>query len=675
MDIANSVYIYGDIDLNNYAYLGIITATTDSNYVDIIDNGDPYPVGPTLNDMYVVTSTGTVGGQPYDKWDTITWNGATWDTNAFTEDIDLRIGRITSEVNSPPIFIGENVNCRYQELQDGIVISTKSAVTPFQDDWIRGASGDYLPLTGGEMSGNITMASTETVDGRDLSVDGSKLDGIEPLADVTDTANVTSAGALMDSEVTNLDQVKNFDSTDYAPAGYIPTKIQNGTAKVEVNADGTIDIEPTDASEIVNVSGIKMQGKSVATPNSITGVDGSKHLFIRANDSNHTGIQIFGSTDPDDGVFLYNTAENGDGSHDTTRIGAASPLLLIKDNDSSAYTCQLWMDNEGANNPWTDLSAGSAHIWMLHDDNRVSNSNEVSVYDSDALGDTTVNKRILEAKLDAHIPTKIENGTSSVETALNGDVSILPTTGSRIRVADDVVIAPVTDDGTKSILMTTGSAEVVAASSDSTLYLWDNMAFLGSSFTSRTGIMFGAAGVDLRITGSTMLIINETETILLSPDATDAFSIDNNGVYCNNTAAKYVANPSGSGGGMIINGTIFEDRLGSTVHSKSSTILDVTDTDDPTLFYTTDAITVTATQSLISGGTNVVYNIGHASTRTGTQLDVFTADITETSTAGASHTTGFNDATIPAGSWVWIDVVSVSGSVDQFHVTLEYTRD
>jgi hypothetical protein len=47
---------------------------------------------------------------------------------------------------------------------------------------------------------------------------GAKVDGIEAGADVTDTANVTAAGALMDSEVTNLAQVKAFDSSDYATA-------------------------------------------------------------------------------------------------------------------------------------------------------------------------------------------------------------------------------------------------------------------------------------------------------------------------------------------------------------------------------------------------------------------------------------------------------------------------
>ena len=64
--------------------------------------------------------------------------------------------------------------------------------------------------------GSITVSGT--VDGRDVATDGTKLDGIEAGADVTDAANVTAAGALMDSEVTNLAQVKAFDSSDYATA-------------------------------------------------------------------------------------------------------------------------------------------------------------------------------------------------------------------------------------------------------------------------------------------------------------------------------------------------------------------------------------------------------------------------------------------------------------------------
>jgi hypothetical protein len=73
---------------------------------------------------------------------------------------------------------------------------------------------DSLPSEALDVNGNIAVSGT--VDGRDVATDGTKLDGIETGADVTDTANVTSAGALMDSEVTNLAQVKAFDSSDYA---------------------------------------------------------------------------------------------------------------------------------------------------------------------------------------------------------------------------------------------------------------------------------------------------------------------------------------------------------------------------------------------------------------------------------------------------------------------------
>ena len=64
-------------------------------------------------------------------------------------------------------------------------------------------------LTDGvNVTGDITVSGT--VDGTDVATDGTKLDGIEASADVTDTANVTAAGALMDSEVTNLAQIKGI---------------------------------------------------------------------------------------------------------------------------------------------------------------------------------------------------------------------------------------------------------------------------------------------------------------------------------------------------------------------------------------------------------------------------------------------------------------------------------
>ena len=54
--------------------------------------------------------------------------------------------------------------------------------------------------------------------GAEIDAAIAKVSGIEAGADVTDAENVASAGALMDSEVENLDAVKAFDPSDYATA-------------------------------------------------------------------------------------------------------------------------------------------------------------------------------------------------------------------------------------------------------------------------------------------------------------------------------------------------------------------------------------------------------------------------------------------------------------------------
>tara|TARA_B110000977_G_scaffold34471_1_gene46069 strand:- start:8809 stop:9456 length:648 start_codon:yes stop_codon:yes gene_type:complete len=56
----------------------------------------------------------------------------------------------------------------------------------------------YLALAGGTLTGNIAFSSTQTVDGRDLSADGTKLDGIASSANnyshPNHSGDVTSSG-------------------------------------------------------------------------------------------------------------------------------------------------------------------------------------------------------------------------------------------------------------------------------------------------------------------------------------------------------------------------------------------------------------------------------------------------------------------------------------------------
>ncbi len=78
--------------------------------------------------------------------------------------------------------------------------------------WEAVALTGYATAAQGALADSAQQPPSE---GAFVNGDKTKLDGIEAGADVTDATNVTAAGALMDSEVTNLAQVKAFDETDY----------------------------------------------------------------------------------------------------------------------------------------------------------------------------------------------------------------------------------------------------------------------------------------------------------------------------------------------------------------------------------------------------------------------------------------------------------------------------
>jgi len=101
----------------------------------------------------------------------------------------------------------------------------------------------FVRITGDTMTGDLTVPNvivSGNVDGRDVSADGTKLDGIEAGADVTDTANVTAAGAVMTTAATGQANMPagttaqrtgspiagalRFNSTDVSFEGYDGTE-------------------------------------------------------------------------------------------------------------------------------------------------------------------------------------------------------------------------------------------------------------------------------------------------------------------------------------------------------------------------------------------------------------------------------------------------------------------
>jgi hypothetical protein len=111
-------------------------------------------------------------------------------------------------------------------------------------------------------------------------------------------------------------------------------------------------------------------------------------------------------------------------------------------------------------------------------------------------------------------------------------------------------------------------------------------------------------------------------------------------------------------------------------HSKSLTIESPTNAEDITLFYTDDAITITQINTVSRGiSPSLTYTIRHASDRATTGTEVVTGGSTTTSASAGDEVTSFNDATIPAGSWIWLETTVQSGTVNETNITIEYTFD
>jgi hypothetical protein len=109
-----------------------------------------------------------------------------------------------------------------------------------------GFSVSGSPIT---TSGTIALSYASGYQGY-TSSESTKLSNIEAGANVTDTANVTAAGALMDTEVTNLAQVKGFDSADYATAAQgtlADSAIQTNDSPTfgDITASGDVTVDTT----------------------------------------------------------------------------------------------------------------------------------------------------------------------------------------------------------------------------------------------------------------------------------------------------------------------------------------------------------------------------------------------------------------------------------------------
>ena len=106
------------------------------------------------------------------------------------------------------------------------------------------------------------------------------------------------------------------------------------------------------------------------------------------------------------------------------------------------------------------------------------------------------------------------------------------------------------------------------------------------------------------------------------------------------------------------------------------TVEDPTASEDISIFFTPRALTIIQIMSVVRGTTpSVTWTIRHSTDRSAAGNEVVTSGTTTTSESTGDNVDSFNDATIPANSFVWLETTAKSGTVDELHLTLVYTID
>ena len=315
-----------------------ISATGNSSYnstTGVITSTD---TNTQLSDTYVI---GLFSGGTNVTLDASTGEITSTDTNTQLSDSQVR-SKFTG---------GTNVS-----ITAGGVISSTNTNTQLSQEQVEDmvaeliVGGTNVTSTYNDSSGTLTLSSTDT--------------------NTTSTADVRSAGALMDDEVTNLVDVKAFDTTDYATSTQ-GTKADAALPKAGGAMTGAITTNSTFDGRDVATDGSKLDDIEVRadvtdTANVVAALTAGTNVSIAANgtisstDTNtNTGVDMTVATLKTKlaGSFGSNALTIGD-STDIITIG--NNLVVTGDLTVSGTTTTVDTANLSVTDQFIELNDGGA---------------------------------------------------------------------------------------------------------------------------------------------------------------------------------------------------------------------------------------------------------------------------------------------------------------------------
>jgi len=314
---------------------------------------------------------------------------ANWDVGSFkitAQQFESDIATGTAPLVVASTTVVTNLNADQVDGNDASAFATAA----------QGSTADAaLPATGGTMTGNIAFASASpelTVDGRDVSADGAKLDGIEALADVTDATNVAAAGALMKtggemSGNITMAGAQTVDGRDLSADG---TKLDGISAGADVTEDAVIaagivtaasgdylavqDVSASpQALKRALVSDLTLETIAIAASDETTDLTTgtSKAVFRMPYAFTLTGVRCSVTTAPAGSSIIVDINE---------KVGTPSP-----DVGTSILSTKLYID---AGEWSSETASASPEHQAVISDAALANDSEISI-DIDQIGSGT----------------------------------------------------------------------------------------------------------------------------------------------------------------------------------------------------------------------------------------------------------------------------------------------
>jgi hypothetical protein len=535
------------------------------------------------------------------------------------------------------------------------------------------------------------------------------------------TRNDGSATKFLTTDASGNVQLKTVDFSSGMPNYTFSNGLSNANGTIKL---GGIITEPTTIETATNFS--------IATESTALTITPSFVHINAANALNQTqsGIHANGATTTLYGEMnlpLYpSSRNNGSATKFLTTDGSGNVQLktvdfsgsvnaadFIQNQNASAQTSNFWINGTGAIGNKLLINTTDQGAYKLQVSGDIWHSGNVQMTDGSQINLRSNSGAFSGMYTDASGSHLNVAGQNLVLTAANGNLflnnAVNHSGGATYFQAQGVNAMTMDYQANLAIYKPLAMAESIAPNTPGTGF--------GIIYPKSDGLWYGKddSGVETKLSNEAASG-TVTSVALTTPSWLNVASspITTSGTLAvtaatGQTANQFLATPDGSTGavglrsivaadipnldaGKIATGTMAAARLGSgtannttylggdqTYHSallsKAVSFQAPTGSENVTLWYTPVALTITEVAESTQGTSpSVTYNIRYASTRNaGSPTNVFASNRTVTTSAGTS-VTSFANASIPAGSWIWVITSATAGTVNDFNATIIYRQ-